>query len=110
MKEKTEDNQKLTDGEKLLNMTKSDGWAIFNDRYEDVMLRLADIRNIPFKVEEKVLSAEQRTYEMQVRERVLLYMGEIMDSLNGSIEEYNELLDGMANQKRDEGFIVRFDI
>ena len=110
-----EEDKKLTEGEKLYNLTQSKEWQLFKDRYEDVMLRLADIRNIPFDLKDKngnisPIPAEQRTYEMQVRERTLMYLQDIMNRLTADIEEYQELLGGMTeDKKRNHGFIIQFD-
>ncbi|MCP4666464.1 MAG: hypothetical protein GY849_08850 [Deltaproteobacteria bacterium] len=109
-----EEKDKLTIGEQLYNLTQSDEWKIFKDRYEDVILRLADIRNIPFTMQDKsgnttAISSEQRTYEMQVRERTLMYLQQIMESILGDIQEYKELLNGMTEDKKQDGFVMRFD-
>jgi len=109
-----EEEKKLTDGEKLYNLTQSEEWKLYKDRYEDVMLRLADIRNIPFTLKDKdgnsiPIQAEQRTYEMQVRERTLMYLQEIFNALTADVEEYKELIGGITEEKRDTGFIIQFD-
>ncbi len=109
-----EDKEKLSEGEQLYNLTQSKEWALFKDRYEDVTLRLADIRNIPFELEDAngnkmPVSPEQRTYEMQVRERTLMYLQEIMNGLVGDVEEYKELIKGMTEEHKDRGFIIKFD-
>jgi len=110
-----EEKEKLTEGEKLYNLTQSDEWAIFKDRYEDVMERLADIRNIPFSLEDKdgnkiPILPEQRTYEMQVRERTLMYLQQLMDGMIGDITEYQETLNGLKQDERQpDDFIIRFD-
>lgn len=107
------DEKILTDGEKLYNLTQSDEFKLYKERYDEVMLRLADIRNIPFTLEKDgniiTLTAEERTYEMQVRQRVLLYMQEIFDRMTGDLEEYNELLSGMTQDKKQDGFLIRLD-
>lgn len=108
-----EDKEKLSEGEKLYNLSQSDEWQIFKDRYEDVILTLADIRNIPFKVGEQgkevVLSGEQRTYEMQVRQRTLAHLQEIMAGLTADIEEYKEMIEGVKVCNQSSDIIIRFD-
>lgn len=109
-----EDKEKLSEGEKLHNLTNSDDWHIVKDRFEDVILALADIRNIPFSVkgtneQEIILSGEQRTYEMQVRERTLSYLQNIFSGLTADVEEYKEMIGGLKDKKPSEDFIIRFD-
>lgn len=109
-----EDKEKLSEGEKLHNLTQSDEWQIFKSRYEDVILRLADIRNIPFSFKGEneqtiVLSGEQRTYEMQVRERTLALMQEIFTSITADVEEYKEMINDIKNPKPNKDIIIRFD-
>ena len=109
-----EDKQKLSEGEQLFNLTQSKEWQLFKGRYEDVIMRLADIRNLPFSSDDSngnkiVLTQEQRTYEMQVRERTLVYLQQIMNGILGDIEEYKELIAGLTKDKREDGFIIRFD-
>ena len=108
-----EDKDKLSEGQALYNLSQSDEWKIFEGRYEEIMSVLSDIRNIPFELndgkQKTLLSAEDRTYEMQVRERTLMYMQTIMDRLTGDIEEYKEMVAGLTEKGRDDGFIIKFD-
>ena len=108
-----EDKDKLSEGEALYNLSQSDEWKIFEQRYNDVLAALSDIRNIPFEVNDgkqrTVLSAEDRTYEMQVRERTLMYLQNIWENMSGTIEEYKELVEGLKTKKVDDGFIIKFD-
>ena len=108
-----EDKDKLSEGEALYNLSQSKEWKIFEKRYQEVLSVLSDIRNIPFEVVEGekrlALSAEDRTYEMQVRERTLMYLQTIMDRLKGDIEEYKELVAGLSDKTRNDSFIIKFD-
>ena len=110
-----EEKEKLSEGEALYNLTQSDEWQIFKDRFEDVVLSLADIRNIPFTIEDEkggkiAISSEQRTYEMQVRERTLMLMQDIFGRITGDVEEYTEMIQEMKKGKREPGdFIIMLD-
>jgi len=112
--ENNEENEKLTEGEKLYNLTQSDEWVIFRDRMDEIILRLADIRNIPFQLKDDKgvsipIPAEQRTYEMQVRERTLMYLQQIMQGVIADVDEYKEMINGLTEEKEDGGCIIRFD-
>ena len=109
-----DDKEKLSEGEKLYNLTQSDEWTIFKDRMDDIILRLADIRNIPFELKDDKgqslpIPAEQRTYEMQVRERTLMYLQQIMQGVTSDVEEYKELMNEITEDKKEGNCIIRFD-
>jgi len=109
-----EEKEKLSEGEKLYNLTQSDEWTIFKGRMDDIVLRLADIRNIPFELQDKEgkslpIPAEQRTYEMQVRERTLMYLQQIMQGVTSDVEEYKDLMKELTIDRKDNDCIIRFD-
>jgi len=94
-----EDKKKLSEGEKLLAMTQSDGWAILEARYKRIVSTLADLRTI------KETASEQRFEEMQKREAALSLFQELYKGVMGEVEDFQDQMEGLGEVEEEDNYI-----
>jgi len=77
--------QVLSDGEKLTQLTKSDGWAIARAKFVDKVLDLQSIMNLPQD------NLEAALIDIKARKLAIEILQEFFSEIEGASEQHKEV-------------------
>jgi len=90
----TNDKKTQSDSEKLYEYTKTEGWKVIEDIYNQMIVKLNDIRNIP-----KELTGEDKLKEVELRTATASLFEHLLNTINSKVDVYiknNDAIDSVV--------------